>query len=955
MEKSVGQIGLDLVINKKGYDKQLKGITGMAKKAGAIIAAAFTVKKMVDFGKQCVELGSDLEEVQNVVDVTFPNMTAQVDNFAKSAAGSFGLSETMAKKFTGTFGAMAKAFGFSEKEAYVMSTTLTGLAGDVASFYNISQDEAYTKLKSVFTGETESLKDLGVVMTQTALDSYALANGFGKTTKEMTEAEKVALRYFFVQNQLTAASGDFARTSDSWANQVRILQLQFDSLRASIGQGLINVLTPVIKVINTIIGKIMTLANAFKAFTELLTGKKSPGKQAEGTGTMAEKSLSGAAGAADNLTGATTGAGKAAKKAAKEMKALMGFDKIQKMDSPDKSDSDGSAGGGSAGGGNAGGGSVNLDTGALSEMDSATNEFSEKMVGYFNKMKAAIEPTVVALKRLWNEGLAKLGTFSWNALKGFYEGFLLPVGSWVLGEGFPGFIDALNDGLMKVDFDKINASLGRLWDVLAPFEINIGEGLLWFWENVLVPLGTWTVNEVVPRFLDGFSIAIESLNGVIEALKPLFEWLWDNVLVPIAEWTAGEFLKIWDGINDVLQDFADFCNDELSSKVQGFVDKLDSIKEWCSNNQTTIEVLGVIFGGLAVAIAANAVASNGLAIGSGAAAIAMGVYNGVTAIATGVTGAFSAVLGFLTSPITLVILGITALVAVGVLLYKNWDKIKVKAAELWNKIKETFQGIGSWFAGKWGEVKEKLSSIPAWFKEKFKAAYTKVKETFQGIGAWFGDRVTAIKNKFTNIPEWFKSKFSEAWKRIKGVFSGVGSFFGGIWSTIKSKFTDIGTKIGDAIGGTFKTVINGVLATVEGTVNKGIGFINGAIGVINKLPGVNIGKMDKVSLPRLAQGGYVKANTPQLAMIGDNRHQGEIVAPEDKLREMAMEAVKAAGSYGGGITKEELERIINNAVMRIVAALHELGFNVDGEQLAKAERVIKQGMDRRFNSVEIVL
>ena len=137
------------------------GITGAIKKIGGLIATAFAVQKVVQFGKECLELGSDLQEVQNVVDVTFPSMTAHVDKFAKSAANSFGLSETMAKRYTGTFGAMAKAFGFTEQAAYDMGTTLTGLAGDVASFYNISQDEAYTKLKSVFTGETETLKDLG--------------------------------------------------------------------------------------------------------------------------------------------------------------------------------------------------------------------------------------------------------------------------------------------------------------------------------------------------------------------------------------------------------------------------------------------------------------------------------------------------------------------------------------------------------------------------------------------------------------------------------------------------------------------------------------------------------------------------------------------------------------------------------------------------------------------------
>ncbi len=158
---SAGQIGLDLVVNKNDFESQMNGIQNLARKAGKALAAAFATKALFDFGKSCIELGSDLAEVQNVVDVTFSQMSNQVNQFAQNAAAQFGLSETMAKQFTGTFGAMAKAFGFSEKAAYEMSTTLTGLAGDVASFYNISQDEAYTKLKSVFTGETESLKDLG--------------------------------------------------------------------------------------------------------------------------------------------------------------------------------------------------------------------------------------------------------------------------------------------------------------------------------------------------------------------------------------------------------------------------------------------------------------------------------------------------------------------------------------------------------------------------------------------------------------------------------------------------------------------------------------------------------------------------------------------------------------------------------------------------------------------------
>lgn len=221
----------------------------------------------------------------------------------------------MAKKYTGTFGAMAKAFGFAENEAYAMSTTLTGLAGDVASFYNITQDEAYTKLKSVFSGETETLKDLGIVMTQTALDQYALANGYGKTTSAMTEQEKVALRYAFVQQQLALAQGDFARTSDSWANQVRILKLQFDSLRASLGQGFIAALTPVIKVINTVMGKLVQLANVFSAFMKRLFGVKSDSSSGIGAVTS---DVSSATTAMDNLSNSTSGVGSAAKKQLKK-------------------------------------------------------------------------------------------------------------------------------------------------------------------------------------------------------------------------------------------------------------------------------------------------------------------------------------------------------------------------------------------------------------------------------------------------------------------------------------------------------------------------------------------------------------------------------------------------------------------------------------------------------------
>lgn len=370
----------------------LNRISDAARSTMKVLASVFAVKKLIQFGKEAIELGSDLEEVQNVVDVTFTTMSEKVNEFAKNAAVSAGLSETMAKRYVGTFGAMSKSFGFAEDEAYKMSTALTQLSGDVASFYNISQDEAYIKLKSVFTGETETLKDLGVVMTQAALDQYALANGFGKTTSKMTEQEKVALRYRFVMDQLSGASGDFIRTSDSWANQTRILKLQFESLMATIGQGLVNIFTPAIKVINILLGKLATVANAFKSFTELITGKKA----SAGSGGAAGAGMAGsglgdsidgyndAANAADNLAASTEKVADATKDAEKAADGYLNpLDEIYKFSENEELPSleEKDIGIGDIGE------IENIDYGKVAEGENALDKVSESVSGLIGKLK----------------------------------------------------------------------------------------------------------------------------------------------------------------------------------------------------------------------------------------------------------------------------------------------------------------------------------------------------------------------------------------------------------------------------------------------------------------------------------------------------------------------------------------------------------------------------------------
>lgn len=224
-----GHVIIDTALNNKGFvkglglmKKQVGGLQSAVSKLGATIAAAFAVKALVDFGRKAVEVGSSIAEVQNVVDVSFGELAYKAEEFASTAITQFGMSALAAKKTASTYMAMAKGMGVASDEASDMAITLAGLSGDVASFFNISQELADIKLKSVFTGETETLKDLGVVMTQDNLKAYALSKGFKKSYDAMSQAEKVALRYRFVLDSLALANGDFARTQDSWANQTRM-------------------------------------------------------------------------------------------------------------------------------------------------------------------------------------------------------------------------------------------------------------------------------------------------------------------------------------------------------------------------------------------------------------------------------------------------------------------------------------------------------------------------------------------------------------------------------------------------------------------------------------------------------------------------------------------------------------------------------------------------------------
>ncbi|HHG7762563.1 TPA: hypothetical protein ACPYAH_000736 [Streptococcus pneumoniae] len=374
-------------------------------------------------------------------------------------------------------------------------------------------------------------------------------------------------------------------------------------------------------------------------------------------------------------------------------------------------------------------------------------------------------------------------------------------------------------------------------------------------------------------------------------------------------------------------------------------------KDFVVNSGKTIAQLGKT----ALELGKSALAWTAHAAKMGLATAAKFAHSVATGVATAATWAFNAALAVLTSPITWIIAAIAALIAIGVLLYQNWDTVVEFAktawqglcdfisgicraigeffSGLWTKLQEIFEPIGqwfgekfqqawdaivniftpigSWFGQRWADVTSALANIGAWFTDMFQKAWTGLTNIFSKLGSWFGERWNDVTSALSKVASWFGEMFTNAYNAVKNAFSSIGGFFSGVWSTVQSIFVNAGQKVGSAVGGAFRSAVNGVLGTIENVVNGFIGMINGVIGMINKIPGVSLGGIGYVSLPRLARGGIV--DSPTIAMIG----------------EAGKEAVVPLENTG---FIQTLGRVVSSAVVNAMAGVSpQGGFSGDGD------------------------
>lgn len=877
--------------------QSFNGLGSVVKKIGVLIGGAFAIGKLTQFGKECVELGSNLAEVQNVVDVTFTTMSDKVNEFAKNAMASAGLSETMAKRYVGTFGAMSKSFGFSEAQAYDMSTALTQLTGDVASFYNISQDLAYTKLKSVFTGETETLKDLGVVMTQSALDQFALANGYGKTTSAMTEQEKVALRLAFVQKQLSAASGDFIRTSDSWANQVRVMQLQLQSLKATVGQGLINLFTPVLRVINILLGKLATLANAFKSFTELITGKKSSGQTGAsgaslvGTDAIADTAdqYGDAANNAEKLADATNDTADATKKATKAAKGYLSpLDEINNYSTDKSTDSSSKVPGATGGLADQMKDAVqNVDYGKLAEGETVLDKMSKPLKKIIDRFKQLAK---LIAKGFWDglgdyepilDGIKKDLDSIWKSLKdiftdsevakaanNFFDSFAYAIGQVAGSFARIGLTIAQNiiggiEKFLKQNTQRIKNYLIDMFNIGSEIA-QIGGNLAVAFADVLSVFGEETAQQITANLIGifteiGMVLAETAAKLGRDILNMIAQPFIDNkdILKSAIEGDLEVIETVTSGVLTVVQNLSDAISRLYDEHVKPFFDSiangLSSILETLITGYNTYVL--PVFQGLAEQI-------KGLLEGPlGDAILKIETFLGklIDSLKLLWESVLVPLINWIIAnllPVVAKIIDVVGTVAIKVI--KSLIKIIGDVADTLSGIIDFLVGVftGDWELA-WQGIKEIADGAWSFIKDVVSGAWEIIKTVTKGalsiIKSIISTAWNAIKALTSTIWNAIKKTLSGLWNSLKStastVFNAIKTKVVGVWDSVKNKTsktwenvaTFVSNKveaIKNAITNKFNAARDAVRSAFEGIVNFIKAPINQAISIINNAVGM---------------------------------------------------------------------------------------------------------------------
>lgn len=949
MSTNVGEIDLSLILNSDKFSSQLKKVDSQANtasskisstlsKIGKAVAVAFSVTAVVNFGKECLKVAT---ETSNAWIGLNSILVGQGKSFekAKSFINDY-ISDGLVplNNAVTTYKNLASR-GYSSEQ---IEKTMTALKNSATfgrqSTYSLG--EAVQTASEGLKNENSILVDNAGVTKNVAKMWEDYAKSIGKTTNQLTKQEKIQAEVNGILQETKFQSNDASIYTSTYSGKLAMLSQAFTTMKTAIG----NVIQPIAKLFIPIITSAVNAVT--KLFTALSGLMSLFGLKADSVETVSS-GIAGVATSADNASDAVGGIGDSASSSAKKVKkSLAGFDEINKLD--DNSDSGSSGSGTSAGGMSGITDTLDVST-TIKEDTTAFNGLIERVKELVNLFKSGFnisfgdtnfdgilkhfEGIKTAVKDIFSDADVQTSVNQWlNTLSyslGQAVGAVARIGTNI-AEGLIGSIDTY----LSQNVDRIKSYItnmfnisskdikltGEFWQALGEISDifkgdtakQIGADIIAMFANPFM-----SVVEVCSKFVtDLKAVLLQPIIDNVDKIKGTFE----NLLQPIQKITGtlaeaftyvGEkWNEIYDtymspfmeslktGLSDTFGKFLDVYNEYVAPFIENLATNISIL--WEEHLKPFVDKVGAFIGSVISAIQTlwelwlkpliDWIVENIIPV---LVPIFESIWNTITTVFGSIADTIGGIIDTFRGLIDFIVGIFTgdwnkAWEGIKTFFSGIWDAIKGIVSTVWNAIKGIIETVVNIIKG---IITTVFNAIKTVISNIFNAIKNTVTNIWNGIKNGIVNAVNSIKNGIVNA-------FQTAYNKITSIFKNIASFFSGIWNSVKNTFSELGTKIGDSISGAVKSGINGVLGMIEGIVNKFVNMINGAIDVINAIPGVNIGKLNQLNIPRLAQGGYVKANTPQLAMIGDNKHQGEVVAPEDKMLEMILTALKMFKEQG---------------------------------------------------------
>ena len=886
----VTEVG-SIVYKVSGLESTVKGLKSIFQSLGETIVETFSTDNIKDFIEECVDLGSSLTEVQNVVDTIFGDDASTINSWAETATESLGMAETSAKKYSSTFGAILTSAGVSSDKITEMSTSLTDLTADMASLYNYDYDEMFEKIKSGLSGMVRPLASLGVSLHASTLQDYLDSKGINATYTELSYANKEIVRYNYLIENTTSAQGDFSKTFYTWANQVRYFKEQLSELMTTLGQGIISVLNPLLIYINKIFTVINGLATKLTTVFQTVFGD-------------GENSLSNAIASVDTSDVLDDMESDVEDVETAVKRTVSSFDELHRLNDDSSSNS----------------ALDDLDLSSLLDTDyeSQFEDEEQKIQDWANSIVSIFETAwktangydlgVLAATKL-NEIINKIYEFLDNLIP------LVKKIAKILAEAFNGFIETF-------DWTKLGETISKFIEVIQTFLLELIQDV--HWDSVGTAFadlidGLFTISEqdqqnIITR---GFELLTKIVNGIITSVSSFIEEMdsngtWDKISDSISNSINKLFSP--DGIN--WDDLGTTIKALLSRIITLISNTLENI-EWenvgtslgiCferilspdEDGQTILGKIGTALGKLInglITTLTTLLSTPGFitdlktnfeqffqnAFGD----IQWGeVLTDYLKISEAIKSFFKSAVdsigvdGWWTI-ITIVVDTVSELIEKGILILLASTLIFIAAAleSVLKLVVNLITGIVTWI---WDYLQEGI----AWTEELF---YNFFDEFIPEIESLWTDKLwpflEGIWDKIQEFGDWIVEGWATIIEEIGTDLSSLKQTIVNIWNGIKSTLTNawnwLKTNIFDAIKNGVKSMLNSVISTINSLISK----LNSISFTMPDWLGGGTFGLSIPTLPLLANGGYIGADMPTAAIIGDNKNEGEIVAPESKIQE----------------------------------------------------------------------